>query len=93
MRNWGYTPSGRLFEAACCGTPVLTDHFPGVEEFFTPGVEIFVADAADDVHAVLDLSDAELRRVGAAARARTLAQHSATSRARELVSACEAIRC
>ncbi len=93
MRNWGYTPSGRFFEAACCGTPVLTDHFPGVEEFFTPGVEIFVADAADDVHAVLDLSDAELRRVGVAARARTLAQHSATSRARELVSACEAIRC
>jgi spore maturation protein CgeB len=93
MRNWGYTPSGRLFEAASCGTPVLTDHFPGVEEFFTPGKEIFVADCADDVHTVLDLSDAELRRVGAAARERTLAQHSGANRARELVSACEANGC
>src|SRR6266567_3585331 len=25
MRNWSYTPSGRLFEATRCGTPLLTD--------------------------------------------------------------------
>ncbi|MDQ6671108.1 MAG: glycosyltransferase [Chloroflexota bacterium] len=93
MREWGFTPSGRLFEAASCGTPVLTDRFPGVEEFFAPGEEILVADTADDVQAALDLSDAELGRIGAAARERTLAHHTGANRARELISACEAIAC
>jgi spore maturation protein CgeB len=90
MREWGYTPSGRLFEAGSCGTPVLTDRFPGVEEFFAPGEEILVVDASSQVQAVLDLTDAELRRIGAAARERTLAQHTGANRARELISACEA---
>ena len=93
MRQWGFTPSGRLFEAASCGTPVLTDSWPGLEEFFTPGEEILVADQAADVHAALDLSDAELRRIGDAARQRTLAQHTGASRARELVHACELVAC
>src|SRR5260221_12230150 len=47
MRDWGYTPSGRLFEAAACGTPILTDTWPGLDEFFTPGAEILVAETAD----------------------------------------------
>ena len=49
MRQWGYTPSGRLFEAASCGTPVLTDSWPGLETFFEPGSEILVADDATEV--------------------------------------------
>ena len=93
MREWGFTPSGRLFEAASCGTPVLTDRFPGVENFFTPGEEILVADASSDVSAALDCSDAELHRIGAAARERTLFQHTAANRARELISACAAVAC
>lgn len=93
MRDWGFTPSGRLFEAASCGTPVLTDPFPGVEEFFEPDAEIVVVDSSSDVHAALDLTDAELRRIGAAARERTLAQHTGANRARELVSACETAAC
>jgi spore maturation protein CgeB len=93
MRQWGYTPSGRLFEAASCGTPVLTDRFPGVEEFFAPGAEILVAETASDVQAALDLSDAELDRIGTAARERTLAHHTATSRASQLLAACEAVAC
>jgi spore maturation protein CgeB len=90
MREWGFTPSGRLFEATSCGTPVLTDRFPGLEEFFAPGLEILVADQPSDVHAALDLADDELRRIGAAARQRTLAHHTGASRARDLVAACEA---
>jgi spore maturation protein CgeB len=93
MLEWGYTPSGRLFEAASCGTPVVTDRFPGVEEFFSPQDEIVVADSADDVRAALELSDAELRRIGEAARARTLRGHTGTARARQLVEACEAEAC
>ncbi|MGI9145206.1 MAG: CgeB family protein [Chloroflexota bacterium] len=93
MLDWGYSPSGRLFEAASCGTPVLTDRFPGVEEFFTPDDEILVVDTSSDVEAALNLSDAELQRIGTAARERALAQHTGANRARELVSACEAIGC
>jgi spore maturation protein CgeB len=92
MRAWGYSPSGRLFEAAACGTPVLTDRFPGIEDFFEPGTEILVADGPRDVHAALDLADAELARIGAAARERTLAQHTGAARARALLSACERAR-
>jgi spore maturation protein CgeB len=93
MLEWGYTPSGRLFEAASCGTPVLTDRFPGLETFFTPGIEILVADGPNDVEAALDLSDATLRRIGRAARDRALADHTGANRARELVAACEAAAC
>ena len=93
MLDWGYTPSGRLFEAASCGTPVLTDRFPGVDEFFSPGLEILVADGPSDVHAALNLPDSELRRIGAAARQRTLEQHTGANRARELVAACEKVAC
>jgi spore maturation protein CgeB len=93
MLAWGYSPSGRLFEAAACGTPVLTERFPGLEAFFDPDSEILVADTPADVHTALDRADAELRRVGAAARERTLTQHSGAARARELLSACEAAAC
>jgi spore maturation protein CgeB len=93
MLNWGYTPSGRLFEAASCGTPVLTDRFPGVEDFFSPGLEILVADGPSDVTAALNLPDSELRRIGAAARQRTLEQHTGANRAREFVMACEMVAC
>jgi spore maturation protein CgeB len=91
MREWGYTPSGRLFEAAACGTPVLSDSFPGVEEFFAPSTEILIADSPSDAHAALDRDDSELKRIGRAARERTLEQHTADCRARELVQMCEVV--
>ncbi|MGI8547177.1 MAG: CgeB family protein, partial [Gemmatimonadaceae bacterium] len=43
MAEMGYCPSGRLFEAAACGTPILSDWWEGLQEFFTPGSEILVA--------------------------------------------------
>ncbi|GAC1314856.1 MAG: glycosyltransferase [Chloroflexota bacterium] len=93
MLEWGYTPSGRLFEAAACGTPVVSDPFPGVETFFTPGSEILIVETPDDIHAALDLSDAELRAIGAAARERTLSEHTGKARADELLRVCEAVPC
>ena len=91
MLTWGWTPSGRLFEAAACGTPVLTDRFAGVEAFFEPEEEILIADTPEDVHAALDLSVADLRRIGTAARERTLAEHTGACRARTLLEACAAV--
>jgi len=89
MAEMGYCPSGRLFEAAACGAAVLSDNWPGLEEFFDPDTEILVAGSTADVLAALELSDAELSQVAAAARERVLADHTAERRALELVSALE----
>ena len=40
MAELGFCPSGRLFEAAACGVPVLSDRWTGLETFFAPGDEI-----------------------------------------------------
>jgi spore maturation protein CgeB len=83
MADFGYCPSGRLFEAAACGTPTLSDTWEGLEHFFEPGREILVARNTDEALAALDLSDAELTHVAQAARERTLAEHTADARARD----------
>lgn len=87
MAEIGWCPSGRLFEAAACGTPVITDVWPGLTDFFTPDDEIVAAGSADDVLAALDRDDAELARIGRAARERTLTEHTSAHRATELVAA------
>ncbi len=92
MAATGWCPSGRLFEAAACAAPVLTDPWPGLEHFFAPGTEILVAGTTEDALDALSLSDVELRRIGDAARARALSAHSAAARARELVAALEGAR-
>ena len=80
----GYSPSVRLFEASACGAPIVSDAWPGMEEFFTPGEEILLASTADEVVSVLrDLGEAEAQRIGEAARARTLAKHTSAKRAEE----------
>ncbi|CAN5219706.1 glycosyltransferase [soil metagenome] len=90
MARVGYSPSVRLFEAAACGTPLLTDDWPGLADLFTHGAEILVAQTTEDALAALGRSDEELRRIAAAARERVLTQHTADARARELVAACGA---
>ncbi len=87
MARMGWCPSGRLFEAAACGTPVLSDAWDGLADFFTPGEEILVARTADEAAAALDLAPEALARIGARARARALAEHSAARRADELLAA------
>lgn len=83
----GYSPSVRLFEAAACGTPIVSDAWPGLETFFTPGREILVAHSTDEMLALLEETpDAVAQRVGAAARRQVLAHHTAGHRAAELVS-------
>jgi spore maturation protein CgeB len=84
MTVTGFCPSGRLFEAAACGTPIVSDEWPGLDCFFAPGREILVASDTADVLDALDLSDEERDRVGRLARERTLACHTAAARAREL---------
>ncbi|MBW3559952.1 MAG: glycosyltransferase [Proteobacteria bacterium] len=85
MALMGWAPSGRLFEAASCGTAVLSDRWPGLDAFFEPGREILIAERTEDALAALDRSDAELARIGEAARERLLAEHTSDHRAGELL--------
>ncbi|HEY0481375.1 MAG TPA: glycosyltransferase [Kofleriaceae bacterium] len=81
----GFCPSGRLFEAAACGVPVLSDPWPGLDTFFTPGDDILVADSTDDALDAIELPRDTLARIGRRARARVLEAHSSTRRAAELI--------
>ena len=89
MADMGYCPSGRLFEAAACATPVLTDQWEGLDTFYQPGSEVLIARSGQDVIDALELSDAELNRIAQAARQRTLDEHTSDHRARELEDAIE----
>ncbi len=89
MAAMGWCPSGRLFEAAACGTTILSDSWEGLDSFFTPGTEILVVRDTRDVVSALELSDAEIACMGAAARERTLAEHTSEHRAREFLAAFE----
>jgi len=84
MAAMGYCPSGRLFEAAAAGVPILTDWWEGLDLFFTPGSEILVVNDTPDVLAVLAQDDASLRRIASAARERVLAENTSMHRAQEL---------
>lgn len=90
MARAGYCPSGRLFEAAACETPIISDKWDGLDQFFDPGRELLVAQQAEDVVDALSLGDEELHRVGQAARERVLAAHTADHRSRELMGLLEA---
>jgi spore maturation protein CgeB len=90
MAALGFCPSGRLFEAAACGVPVLSDRWPGLETFFAPGAEILVADSTEAALAAIELPPEALARIGRRARARVLEDHSSTQRAAELIGLLEA---
>ena len=84
MARAGYSPSVRLFEAAACATPIVSDRWAGLDEVFTSGEEILVADGPGDVARALALGDEELQAIGARARERVLRSHTAEHRAAEL---------
>jgi spore maturation protein CgeB len=91
MVRLGHSPSVRLFEAAACGTAIVTDPWHGLEESFTPGAEVVVA---GDTTTVIDLlRDARsiAPALGAAARARALRDHTAARRAHDLEAALTAL--
>ncbi|HEX7184945.1 MAG TPA: glycosyltransferase [Thermoanaerobaculia bacterium] len=85
MARMGYCPSGRLFEAAACDTAVLSDTWEGLAEFFEPGREILLAGTTEEAATALALPREEVRKIGRAARERTLAEHTADQRARQML--------
>lgn len=85
MREAGWSPSVRLFEAAACGTAIISGPWPGLDEFFTPDKEIVVARSADDVLRALVETGIETRlAIAARARQRVLREHTAARRIDQL---------
>jgi spore maturation protein CgeB len=81
----GWSPSVRLFEAAACAVPVISDPWEGLDELFSPGREIILADLPEQVVEVLTRTDAaSAAAMGRAARQRVLNGHTAADRAAEL---------
>ncbi|HET9069276.1 MAG TPA: glycosyltransferase [Amaricoccus sp.] len=80
----GWSPSVRLFEAAACGTPLVSDAWEGLDSLLAPGREIILARGPTDVLAALRAPEPARRALATAARARVLAAHTAAHRAAEL---------
>lgn len=85
MIRAGYSPSVRLFEAAACGTPIISDHWNGIETLLVPEHEIVLAQRSEEVLSMLsDWSDEQRQTMGRAARERILTEHTAQHRASSL---------
>jgi spore maturation protein CgeB len=81
----GFSPSVRLFEAAACGTPIISDQWDGLETLFEPDLEILIAGGTRQVlDWIRDFTEEDRQALGARGRARVLAQHTAAHRAEEL---------
>lgn len=83
----GWSPSVRLFEAAACATPVISDAWPGLDELFPEDEAILIARSSDDVVSALCRSDEAARAIGERARRIVRASHSGDARARALARA------
>jgi spore maturation protein CgeB len=85
MAEAGFSPSVRLFEAAACGVPIVSDAWPGIETFFCPGEEILLASSTEEVIRLLcEMPESARLSIGRRARLRTLAEHTADHRAEAL---------
>jgi spore maturation protein CgeB len=81
----GWSPDLHLFEAAACGTPVITDAWEGLDDVFEPGSEVLVSHGPCETLAFLEhLPERERLALGRRARRRVLREHMALHRARQL---------
>lgn len=84
MIDAGFSPSVRLFEAAACGIPIISDYWRGLEHFFEPGKEILIADCTNDVQTYLNYSKEERDLLSKRARQKVLQNHTSQARAKQL---------
>jgi spore maturation protein CgeB len=85
MIKAGYSPSVRLFEAAACGTPIISDYWDGIDSIFEIGTEILISRSANDtMNFLTSISEGERKQIGERARKKVLEQHTAAHRALEL---------
>ncbi len=87
MRAWGIV-SNRLFDGLACGTPIVSDHLPELDELFGPSVSTYTG--PDELRLAVDeaLEDPiAARRRAAEGREIVLAHHTFDNRARQLLDA------
>jgi spore maturation protein CgeB len=85
MVRAGWSPSVRLFEAAACAVPIISDDWPGLSELFEPGRDLLVSRSAEEtLRIVRDFPEEERAAIGARARARVLGGHTAGHRAQQV---------
>jgi spore maturation protein CgeB len=90
MARYGFSPPTRVFEAAGAAACIVTDAWTGIETFFEPGKELLTAEGSDAVTEILSgLTPEQARRIGLAAHARALAEHTYGHRARQVASILE----
>jgi spore maturation protein CgeB len=81
----GWSPSVRLFEAASCGAPIVSDRWSGIEDVLRPGEDVLIAESAAEIVSILRGQPEQARRqLAAAGRARVLSEHTAAHRAEAL---------
>lgn len=85
MARFGFSPPTRVFEAAGAGACLITDAWPGIEEFLEPDDEVLVAHDGLEVAAHLQaLTSRRAAAIGQAARRRILSAHTYQHRAEVL---------
>jgi spore maturation protein CgeB len=88
----GWSPSVRLFEAAACASPIISDEWPGLSELLPDGEALLIAHDSEDVVAALSgLDEGRRLAIAEAARARVLEHHTGAARGRELAEALRAL--
>jgi spore maturation protein CgeB len=86
MIRAGYSPSVRLFEAAACGVPIISDYWEGLETVFEIGIEIFVSrSGVETLDYLIAMNEATRVAAGERARNKILSAHTAAHRAQELI--------
>lgn len=89
----GWSPSVRLFEAAACGIPIISDRWNGLTELLPEHDAILIADSTEAVLAALnDVGELERQRIGQCARSIVLDTHTGTARAHEMLRHLKAAR-
>jgi spore maturation protein CgeB len=84
MVRAGYSPSVRLFEAAACGVPIISDWWDGLDTLFHPQSEILISRSAAETRQLLaSIGEDERKAIGDRARRRVLEAHTAEHRARQ----------
>jgi spore maturation protein CgeB len=82
----GWSPSVRLFEAAACGVPIISDDWDGLDELLPEGQALLIARSSEDVVTALqETNEARRRSIAGEARVRVLAGHTGRARARDLL--------
>ena len=84
MAHIGFSPATRVFEAAGAAACLITDAWEGIELFLTPDEEVLVArDGQDVAEHLRQLTPERARKIGEAALARVLKEHTYVRRGEE----------